>query len=83
VVGDRGHRRQAEAGGVDSLWLGDHFLYRSDDATEVGYHEARTLLSAIAAVTERDAGDRGRRARGNSPIPGLIHAGRILCRCVR
>jgi alkanesulfonate monooxygenase SsuD/methylene tetrahydromethanopterin reductase-like flavin-dependent oxidoreductase (luciferase family) len=45
--------RQAEAGGVDSLWLSDHFLYRPDDGTEVGYHEAWTLLSALATVTER------------------------------
>ena len=48
-----GIARQAEAGGVDSLWLYDHLLHRSDDGTEVGMHEAWTLLSAVAAVTER------------------------------
>jgi probable F420-dependent oxidoreductase len=45
--------RQAEAGGVDSLWVCDHFLFRPDDGTEVGYQEAWTLLSALAAVTDR------------------------------
>ena len=48
--------RQAEDGGVDSLWLIDHFFYREDDAavgTETGFHEPWTLLSALAAVTSR------------------------------
>jgi alkanesulfonate monooxygenase SsuD/methylene tetrahydromethanopterin reductase-like flavin-dependent oxidoreductase (luciferase family) len=48
--------RQAESGGADSLWLSDHFFYREDDAaigSETGYHEAWTLLSALAAVTRR------------------------------
>jgi alkanesulfonate monooxygenase SsuD/methylene tetrahydromethanopterin reductase-like flavin-dependent oxidoreductase (luciferase family) len=44
---------QAEAGGVDSLWVCDHFFFRTDDGREVGYHEAWTLLSAVAAVTTR------------------------------
>ncbi len=44
---------RAEAGGIDSLWVCDHFLYRPDDGNEVGYHEAWTLLSALATVTER------------------------------
>jgi probable F420-dependent oxidoreductase len=44
--------RQAEAGGIDSLWVCDHFLFRPEDEPEVGYHEAWTLLSALAAVTE-------------------------------
>jgi alkanesulfonate monooxygenase SsuD/methylene tetrahydromethanopterin reductase-like flavin-dependent oxidoreductase (luciferase family) len=42
-----------EAGGADSVWLSDHFLYRPDDATEVGYHEPWVLLSALAAITRR------------------------------
>src|SRR3954451_12371859 len=45
---------QAEAGGIDSLWLSDHFFYRADGGavgTETGYHEAWTLLSALAATT--------------------------------
>lgn len=45
--------RQAEDGGVDSLWVCDHFLYRPDDGSETGYHEAWTLLVGLAAVTER------------------------------
>ena len=45
--------RHAEAGGIDSLWLCDHFFFREDDGHEVGIHEGWTLLSALAAVTER------------------------------
>jgi alkanesulfonate monooxygenase SsuD/methylene tetrahydromethanopterin reductase-like flavin-dependent oxidoreductase (luciferase family) len=45
--------RHAEAGGIDSLWLYDHFFYRDDDGSETGYHEAWTILSALAAATER------------------------------
>jgi len=48
--------RQAEAGGIDSLWLIDHFFNREDGAaigSETGYHEPWTLLSALAAVTTR------------------------------
>ena len=45
--------RQAEAGGSDSLWVCDHFLYRRRGRPETGYHEPMTLLSALAAVTER------------------------------
>jgi len=48
-----GIARQAEAGGIDSLWVYDHFLYREASEPEVGFHEAWTLLSALAAVTER------------------------------
>jgi alkanesulfonate monooxygenase SsuD/methylene tetrahydromethanopterin reductase-like flavin-dependent oxidoreductase (luciferase family) len=51
-----GLARQAEAGGADSLWLSDHFFHREDDApvgSETGYHEAWTILSALAAVTSR------------------------------
>lgn len=45
--------RHAEAGGIDSLWVYDHFLYRVEGEPEVGFHEAWTLLSALAAVTDR------------------------------
>ena len=48
-----GIARQAEAGGIDSLWVYDHFLYREASEPEVGFHEAWTLLSALAAVTDR------------------------------
>ena len=42
----------AEAAGFDSIWVGDHFLYR-DRGRERGPWEAWSLLSALAAVTER------------------------------
>ena len=42
----------AEAVGFDSLWVGDHLLYRSGAET-VGPWEAWSMLAAIAAVTER------------------------------
>src|SRR4051812_50037963 len=41
--------RAAEESGFDSVWLGDHLLY----ADGRGPWEAWTLLSALAAVTER------------------------------
>ena len=45
--------RTAEAIGLDSVWLGDHLLYRWADAPSRGPWEAWTALTAIAAVTER------------------------------
>src|SRR4051812_9467164 len=42
--------RAAEEVGFDSIWLGDHLLYGQP---ERGPWEAWTLLSALAAVTER------------------------------
>jgi alkanesulfonate monooxygenase SsuD/methylene tetrahydromethanopterin reductase-like flavin-dependent oxidoreductase (luciferase family) len=45
--------RLAESGGADSVWVCDHFLHRPADAPQVGYHEAFTLVSALAAATER------------------------------
>jgi len=45
--------RTAEAVGFDSLWLGDHLLYRGDGRPERGPWEAWTLLAALAAGTER------------------------------
>src|SRR5205807_7577268 len=45
--------RSAEDAGFDSLWLGDHLLYRGDGRPERGPWEAWTMLSALAAVTER------------------------------
>ena len=45
--------RAAEEGGFDSIWLGDHLLYRDDGRPERGPWEAWTLLAALAAATER------------------------------
>jgi len=43
----------AERAGLDSVWAADHLVHRPDDGDLGGYHEAWTLLTAIAAVTER------------------------------
>ena len=45
--------RAAEGVGLDSIWLGDHLLYRGDGREERGPWEAWTLLAALAAVTQR------------------------------
>lgn len=45
--------RAADASGFDSIWLGDHLLYRDDGRPERGPWEAWTLLAGLAAVTER------------------------------
>jgi alkanesulfonate monooxygenase SsuD/methylene tetrahydromethanopterin reductase-like flavin-dependent oxidoreductase (luciferase family) len=43
----------AEAGGLDSLWVYDHLLFRFDGEEESGLHEAWTILAAVADATER------------------------------
>ncbi|MEO8245538.1 MAG: LLM class flavin-dependent oxidoreductase [Chloroflexota bacterium] len=43
----------AERIGLDSIWVGDHLLYRGDGLPERGPWEAWSTLAAIAAVTER------------------------------
>jgi alkanesulfonate monooxygenase SsuD/methylene tetrahydromethanopterin reductase-like flavin-dependent oxidoreductase (luciferase family) len=45
--------RAAEESGFDSIWLGDHLLYRGNGREERGPWEVWTLLAALAAVTER------------------------------
>ena len=45
--------RAAEAAGFDSIWLGDHLLYRGEGEPDRGPWEAWTLLAALGAVTER------------------------------
>jgi probable F420-dependent oxidoreductase len=45
--------RAAEAARFDSMWLGDHLLYRGDGRPERGPWEAWSLLSGLAAVTEQ------------------------------
>jgi probable F420-dependent oxidoreductase len=45
--------RAAEDVGFDSIWIGDHLLYRDDDRPERGPWESWTLLAGLAAVTRR------------------------------
>ena len=45
--------RAAENVGFDSIWIGDHLLYRDDGRPERGPLEAWTLLAGLAAVTTR------------------------------
>ena len=47
--------RAAEEEGFDSIWLGDHLLYRGDGRRERGPWDVWTQLAALAAVTERVA----------------------------
>ena len=49
----RAMARAAEESGFDSVWLGDHLLYRGDGLAERGPWDAWTTLAAVAAVTER------------------------------
>jgi alkanesulfonate monooxygenase SsuD/methylene tetrahydromethanopterin reductase-like flavin-dependent oxidoreductase (luciferase family) len=49
----RAMARAAESVGLDSLWVGDHLLYRYPDGDARGPWEAWSLLAALAAVTER------------------------------
>jgi probable F420-dependent oxidoreductase len=51
----RAMARLAEDVGLDSLWVGDHLLYRLDDGSTRGPWEAWTTLAGLAAVTERIA----------------------------
>jgi alkanesulfonate monooxygenase SsuD/methylene tetrahydromethanopterin reductase-like flavin-dependent oxidoreductase (luciferase family) len=45
--------QQAEAIGLDALWVPDHFLFREPGADPQGEWECWTLLAALAAVTSR------------------------------
>lgn len=49
----RAMARAAESAGFDSIWVGDHLLYRADGRPERGPHEAWSLLAGLATVTER------------------------------
>jgi alkanesulfonate monooxygenase SsuD/methylene tetrahydromethanopterin reductase-like flavin-dependent oxidoreductase (luciferase family) len=42
----------AEAAGLDSVWVFDHLLFRFDGAT-TGIHECWTVLAAVAEATQR------------------------------
>ena len=45
--------RAAEAVGFDTIWLGDHLLYRYADGSTRGPWEVWTMLAALAAATSR------------------------------
>jgi probable F420-dependent oxidoreductase len=45
--------RAAEETGFDSIWLGDHLLYRGGGRPERGPWDVWTQLAALAAATER------------------------------
>ncbi len=45
--------RTAEQAGFDSIWFGDHFLYRMQDGSADAPHDAWSLLAAAAAITTR------------------------------
>ena len=49
----RAFARGAEDLGLDSVWMFDHFYYKADSGEVDGQHEAWTIVSAVAAVTER------------------------------
>lgn len=45
--------RHIEGAGFDSIWAGDHFLYRLPDGTTRGPWDAWSLLAAAATITSR------------------------------
>src|SRR3954466_4506396 len=45
--------KAAEEVGFDSIWVGDHYLYRDDGRPERGPWEAWTMLAALAGITSR------------------------------
>lgn len=47
--------RTAEQAGFDSIWVGDHLLYRYADGSTRGPWEAWTTLAGLAEATERVA----------------------------
>src|SRR6185436_15475138 len=44
----------ADASGLDSVWVPDHFFYKPpEEGDVVGMEESWTVLSAVAGITER------------------------------
>src|SRR5512132_2091198 len=49
----RSFARAAEAQGLDSVWMFDHLFDQTEAGPIEGMHEAWTIVSAVAAATER------------------------------
>jgi alkanesulfonate monooxygenase SsuD/methylene tetrahydromethanopterin reductase-like flavin-dependent oxidoreductase (luciferase family) len=49
----RSFARAAEAQGLDSVWMFDHLFDQTEAGSIQGMHEAWTIVSAVAASTER------------------------------
>lgn len=45
--------RAAEDGGLDSIWMPDHLLYRNERGETTGPWECWSMLCAVAAITHR------------------------------
>jgi probable F420-dependent oxidoreductase len=45
--------QMAESGGLDSIWLSDHLIYRFDNDVIYGSWECWTLLTALAEATKK------------------------------
>jgi hypothetical protein len=73
----RAFAEHAEAVGLDSLWVCDHFLSGPEDGVVEGIHEAWTILSALAASTSRVELEDSPRRRV-VPVDQLTQVGRVL-----
>ena len=49
----RAMAKASEELGFDSIWLGDHLLYRNEGEADKGPWDVWTLLGALAAITDR------------------------------
>ena len=62
----------AEAGGLDSLWVYDHLLFRYDGEEATGLHECWTILAAIADATRAGRARHARHVHGRSATRPLL-----------
>src|SRR5439155_202746 len=70
----------AEEMGFDSVWVGDHYLYRGDGRPERGPWEAWTLLAGLEGPTGPGRGPPPRRRVEQLVRPVREHAGWIRAR---